>query len=606
MCRRRWPSRWLILFAAIFSVGGAPIDLPAALVGRKGAPAGKFERPGGSDRVAFLCPDPAQPTVERDHCSMHVLGGRFWIVGRIRLDARRELVARLAHRIEEAAESLPDGLLCLHAYAAWGDRFVEALAGDFSFALWDAERGCLLAVRDQMGVRTLFHATAGGFWFISDSLDWLARRRPVARTLDDYWIADFLTLGHCREFERTVYRDIRRLAPGRLLRVSDQGVSLGPYWNLNIAEPVFFKDPETYGERFRELLARAIEDRLPAGDVGISMSGGLDSTTLAASAAGVVAGASRVVAECEIREDFAELEEDRFASIAARYLGVDLHVRSISSLVYDPHWRSRAIRSDEPTELIVRAHWIGRTGRERAGRAKVWFYGEGPDNALRLDRDAYFGWLYRHREWRKLGAAFLQYARAKGVGGWLGTARRHIGRQEQTPVRNQMEPWLSEDFSHRLKLRERARTLGEGGAPHPWHPAAIASFTSPTWQAMFDGFNFEESLAPIVWRHPYLDLRVLEFMLSVPPVPWGWNKQLLRRAMEGQLPAEILARPKGAPGLATAPLPGGNEMPQLEATDLLATYVNIGKLPAKDASRADIEMALSAHALDYWLAATRS
>ncbi len=606
MCRRRRPSRGLILFAAIFSVGGAPIDLPAASAGREGTPAGKFERPGGSDRVAFILPDSAQPAFEHDRCSMHALGGRFWIVGRIRLDARRELIARLGLRSDAAQEPFPDGLLCLHAYAAWGERFVENLAGDFSFVLWDAERGILLAVRDQLGVRTLFHATAGGFWFISDSLDWLARQRPVARTLDDYWIADFLTLGYCREFERTVYRDIRRLAPGHLLRLSEQGVRLGPYWHLNIAEPVFFKDPGTYGERFRELLARAIDDRLPAGDVGISMSGGLDSTTLAASAVGVVADGRRVVAECEIREDFAYLEEDRFASLAAQYLGVDLQVSPISSLLYDTHWRSRGIRSDEPTELIVRAHWIARMGSERAQRAKVWFYGEGPDNALRLDRDAYFDWLYQHRAWRKLGAAFLQYARTKGVGGWLGTARRHFGRQEQTPVVELAEPWLSEDLSDRLKLQERARTLGEGGSSHPWHPAAIASFTSPTWQAMFDGFNFEESLAPIVWRHPYLDLRVLEFMLSVPPVPWGWDKQLLRRAMKGRLPAEILARPKGAPGPATAPLPGGNELPQLKAADLLAAYVDVGKLPAQNTSRVAVETALSAHALDYWLSGTRS
>ncbi len=78
----------------------------------------------------------------------------------------------------------------------------------------------------------------------------------------------------------------------------------------------------------------------------------------------------------------------------------------------------------------------------------------------------------------------------------------------------------------------------------PWHPAAFASFTSPIWQSYFDGRAFEGSLGGFEWRYPYLDLRVLEFMLSVPPVPWGWKKRLVREAMRGRLPAEVLARKK--------------------------------------------------------------
>ncbi len=74
---------------------------------------------------------------------------------------------------------------------------------------------------------------------------------------------------------------------------------------------------------------------------------------------------------------------------------------------------------------------------------------------------------------------------------------------------------------------------------------AFASFTSPIWQAYFDDHAFEEALGGFEWRYPYLlDLRVLEFMLSAPPVPWGWKKRLVREAMRGRLPAEVLARKK--------------------------------------------------------------
>jgi asparagine synthase (glutamine-hydrolysing) len=109
-------------------------------------------------------------------------------------------------------------------------------------------------------------------------------------------------------------------------------------------------------------------------------------------------------------------------------------------------------------------------------------------------------------------------------------------------------------------------------------------------------------LSPIVWRHPFLDLRVLGFMLAVPPVPWGWNKLLLRRAMAGRLPAELLARPKAAPEPPTVPLPGGHAMAPLAASQRLAAFIDLERLPGKEASRTEFDMALSAHALDYWLA----
>ena len=64
-----------------------------------------------------------------------------------------------------------DALLCLHAYAAWGEEFVRSLAGDFCFALWDDELRRLICARDQLGVRPLFHAQIGTSCVVSDSLD---------------------------------------------------------------------------------------------------------------------------------------------------------------------------------------------------------------------------------------------------------------------------------------------------------------------------------------------------------------------------------------------------------------------------------------------------
>ncbi|MFN4014195.1 MAG: asparagine synthase-related protein [Reyranella sp.] len=576
------------MFAAFVNVRDEPID-------RRQLPPG-FEVVGRARRAAFGAgPDSTSAA----------LAGRYRILGRFRLDARDELRSRLGR----SAASASDAMLCLLAYAKWGVSFTDFLAGDFAFVLWDDDAQCLLGVRDRLGVHTLFHSRTADIWLVGDSLDWLAGRGPTRDALDDYWIADFLVLGVPREFERTVYRDIKRLAPAHLMKLGEGGLSLRRYWRLDVPEPIYLNRSEAYCERFRELLSRAVADRLPHGRVGIAMSGGLDSTTLAATAVEVTGDPSRIVAECEHYERLMHIREDHYASLAARHIGIELRIRPADDIAYDPQWRTRELHSPEPMTALINAHDMQRVAREMGASATVWLDGEGPDNALILERDAYLGWLRRQRWWRRLAQALLGYSAAKGLAGWAQTIGRHTGLRREAELEpfDTLPRWLRRDFAERLALPERQGSLGVGGdMSHPWHPAAIGSFTSPIWQSHFDVRAFEGMLGGFEWRYPYLDLRVLEFMLSVPPVPWGWHKRLIREAMRGRLPPEVLARRKTPldcyPEVATIREIG---MPALPDGHRIARYVDPQLLPGLDASDPDLATALTAHALDHWLARKR-
>ena len=577
-----------LVFAALLNVRDEPIDL------RPFPPS--FEIVGRARRVAFSA-GPGSMSAS--------LAGRYWIVGRFRLDAPDELRARLG----PPAASASDAMLCLLAYAKWGESFTDFLAGDFAFVLWDDGAQCLLGARDQMGVHGLFHSRTADSWLVGDSLDWLAARVPTSDALDDYWIADFLVLGVAREFERTVYRDIKRLAPAHLLKLGEGGLSLRRYWRLDIPEPVYLNRAEAYHERFRELLSRAVADRLPVGQVGITMSGGLDSTTLAATAVEVTGDPSRIVAECEHYERLMHIREDHYASLAARHIGIELRIRQADDIAYDPQWRARELRSPEPMTALINAHNMQQVAREMGATAAVWLDGEGPDNALILERDAYLGWLRRQRSWRRLAQALIGYCAAKGFAGWAQTIGRHAGLQRKAELEpfDTLPRWLRRDFAERLALTERRECLGTGGdVSHPWHPAAIDSFTSPIWQSHFDVRALEGTLGGFEWRYPYLDLRVLEFMLSVPPVPWGWNKRLIREAMRGRLPPEVLARRKTPldcyPEVATI---REVSMPALPEDNRIDGYVDTRFLPGREASDPDLATSLNAHALDHWLTRRR-
>ncbi len=586
------------MFAAIFNGDRRPVDLVAL-----GLSAEDCRILGAARHVALLRSSEKFAVRDRETSVIRSLGNGLWMVGRLRLDGRGDLAGQLG--AEAALED--DALLCLRAYARWGDAFLDRIAGDFCFVLWDESRGRLLAARDQLGVRSLFHAQAGGTWVVGDSLDWIAGCRSVEKDLDDIWIADCLSADRSLEFERTVYRDVRRLPPAHLLTFFESGSESRRYWRLAIDEPLYLGERRLYGERFRELTQRAIADRLSDGRVGISISGGLDSTTLAACAIDVLRDPARVVARTFRFDRLMPDNEIFYSREAARHLGIELSEVATDDLAYDPNWRDDAAQTAEPDAGIVHGGGNRRLNAQMADAAPVWLYGEGPDNALKFERGAYLSWLRRQRRWGRLLEAGLLYAHAKGWHGWGLTWRRYLRPQPPNPPANdELPPWLSADLVHRLDLRGRLERLSAHDAPsHPWHPRAIASFAEPIWQALFADCDSDEAQANFVWRHPFLDLRVLQFMLSLPPLPWARRKLVMREAMRGRLPAVILARDKTP--LAANPETRALEsvvLPPLLAPDAMKRWVDLDRVAAERVG-GNKRSLLPVLALDFWLANRR-
>ena len=514
------------------------------------------------------------------------------IAGSIRLDARDDLRAALGL----ADNSIGDAMLCLHAWRRWGDGFVERLGGDFAFALWDDSRRRLLLVRDQLGIRSLFYARIGATWVVSDSLDWLAARPSLDRRLDETWIGDFLATGHSLDPWRTIYAAVKRLPPGHCAALTRDGETVRRYWQLTVNEPLFLRDGRAYGERLRALTKTAIRDRAPAGRLGISMSGGLDSTTLAALSVEALGDAGRVTARCAHFETLMADDEPRFAGLVAESLGIALGFDKADA-AYDPQWRERGIRTAEPTPAIVNAHREQALARSMAAEASVWFFGEGPDNALVFEREAYLGWLLRTGRWVRAASALCRY-----VGLKLGEReQRQQPSLSSLPASSEFPAWLRPDFIERAGLRERLQAF-QSPPPHdhPWHPRALGSFGTPAWQSLLANLEADRAHG-LDWRHPYLDLRVLQFLLSVPPVPWARRKLVLREAMRGRLPAEVLARrktPLAANTLHRAV--SGVDLPPLAASAALEPWLDPARLPRRPQA-ADLELLIAVHALDHWL-----
>jgi asparagine synthase (glutamine-hydrolysing) len=192
-------------------------------------------------------------------------------------DLRAELEAA-GHRYH----SLTDSETILHAYEAWGDRFMERFRGMFAFGLWDSPRRRLVLVRDRLGVKPLYYAQVGDGTLVFASeikailASGLVRPEPERSVLPEYLQFGYLS-GH-----KTMFRHIRALPPGHVLTWEDSGIHVRPYWELQF-QPDTAASERDQRERFTELFDTAVRMRLMSDvPLGVFLSGGLDSSAIAA------------------------------------------------------------------------------------------------------------------------------------------------------------------------------------------------------------------------------------------------------------------------------------------------------------------------------------
>ncbi len=188
---------------------------------------------------------------------------------------RAELSREL--RIEESSDT--DGQLLLQAYARWGEEMLFKLNGVFTFALWEKKKKRLFIARDRMGVKPLFYKEhAEGLLFASEIKTLLAYP-TVEPELDADGIGQLLLLGPGRIPGSGVFKDIRELEPGCYGIYENGKLRIKRYWKLTDRE--HREDFEATSEKVRELVLDAIRLQMEVdGSMGCFLSGGLDSSLI--------------------------------------------------------------------------------------------------------------------------------------------------------------------------------------------------------------------------------------------------------------------------------------------------------------------------------------
>jgi asparagine synthase (glutamine-hydrolysing) len=233
-----------------------------------------------------------------DHQPLRGAGGRLTLVADVRLDNRDELAADL--RIAGASR-LSDTAILLAALEHWGEGALDRLAGDFAFALWDAERRSLMLARDFLGQRPLHYCRGANFLAFATMPKGLHALPEVAYAPDEQAVAEFVTLLPAAG-SRSFFAGVERVEPGHIVTVTLAGLSTRRYWQPT-RQGLRLRDWD-YVEGLRHHLDQATRARLrcASGTAGSHLSAGLDSSAVTATAARLT-GAPKVTAFTSVPRD---------------------------------------------------------------------------------------------------------------------------------------------------------------------------------------------------------------------------------------------------------------------------------------------------------------
>ncbi len=176
------------------------------------------------------------------------------------------------------------------------------------------------------------------------------------------------------------------------------------------------------------------------------------------------------------------------------------------------------------------------------------------------------------------------------------------------PCRAVFPEWINESFSRSANLQERWKKFTpESANAHAIRPYAFRALHSTSWAPLFESYDAGSTRLPLEMRHPMVDVRLVEYVLGIPPVPWCVNKEILRIAMTGKLPTAVLNREKtplaGVPSLYQVQDTKVRFVDDFEPAPSLARFVNLTARPrlAGERNSERLWVNLRPFGLNYWL-----
>jgi asparagine synthase (glutamine-hydrolysing) len=300
----------------------------------------------------------------------------LWIVFNGEIYNYRELRAYLSKR-GHVFRTHTDTEVILHLYEEFGTDCVQHLNGIFAFAIWDMARQELVLARDRMGIKPLYYTQAAGQLVFGSEMKALLRHPAVKRDIDLISLNEYLSFEYVPS-PRTILRDIYRLEAGHVLRYNRRGLETWPYWRFSLARsemrpPVRWND---YAAKMYDVLKSSVQQELVSDvPVGVLLSGGIDSSTVAAMMVDLYPG---TVQSFTIGFEEQSFDETPYSRRVAQHLGTQHHELVLTSKMALDLVPQIASIMDEPfgDSSVIPTYLLSKFAQEKV---KVVLGGDGGD-----------------------------------------------------------------------------------------------------------------------------------------------------------------------------------------------------------------------------------
>lgn len=492
-------------------------------------------------------------------------GGNYVLVADMRIDNRDELTAALA--IDPArARNMCDAAILMAAFEKWDDNCCEHIVGEYAFALWDAGRHRLVLVRSPLAARPLHFHRGNGFFAFASMPKGLHALPDVPYAPDEEKVAELLLLLP-EAGTRSYFAGIERVPVGHTVTISDSAVTVRRHW-FPSSRTIVLGSADEYAEALRHHLDDAVRRQLRGtSEVGSHLSGGIDSSAVAATAARLLQpAAGKVVAFTAVpRKGYAGPDPlGRFgdegphaAATAAMYPNIHhVLVRNHGRNMFDDLDRSFFL-CDQPFNNPCNMGWFfGINDAARDRKLKVMLTGQMGNMTVSYSGAELLPELIRSgrwwRWWRE--AAALVHRRRmhwggvliRSFGAWLpDSVWKAIHRLFNRPLEDALVyTALNATRMRELDLRGRAR---DRQLDPLYRPRTDAVETRLWVIHRRDAANIYKGILGgwgIDMRDPTIDRRLVELCLAIPTEQFlrdGAFSVVGRRALADRLPQAVLA-----------------------------------------------------------------
>ena len=531
------------------------------------------------------------------HTEKNILNESFSANYLLISDYNRE---ELIRDLQLSEKEISNDLLILKSFEKWDQECVHHLLGDFAFAIYDKNTQELFCARDHLGVKPFNYYFDKKTFVFSTDITSILEQRDLKLTVNHQQLADTISIIKSEKF-RTSYLEIQKLPPAHTLTLKNNHLELKSYWELNPQKTIKKNDVEIIAD-FKAILTESVRCRINDNQhLGCELSGGLDSSGITAIAAQFAKPKtfSHVMPDHLLGKIYPFKDERDFINLLADYCHItnSNFITSEESLLQALQEHIDNYQNLSQQNFGIFSDQLYQSAQEND--VNILLSGFGGDEVVTSKSSGYLNELARNSEWKELKKDLKN--QHKKQFNYFKALLKFVVKSKLPGIYRILimlkfqKPWwhnkyqnlaINADFEKKYQIKKRYVDYYKKLAQDTLQEKNIERITHTHVSQRLEYCSLIARRYGIEYRYPLLDIRLIEYYLSVPirlKARNGIGRYIIRRAVEGIVPEKIQWRnDKSGATIPTVFMRTMNDKKQIEEViqrakknELIKTYIDV-------------------------------